>query len=225
MKGIFENSANTVPIIIVPILTRPDILIDMIKSIDYKVKKILVIDNGNNCRGLDVNNPFVKEIKVISLDHNLGVPGSWNLGIKANPFEKYWTFVNFDVTFVPGALREMNLESDRKKLTLSNATPPWCFFSIGAEVVKKVGLFDEKFVPAYFEDVDYERRCIHYQVEINRTRIFVNHNNSSTIKNGFEQKNNRTFVENSKYMQDKIEKGDFSEGGWSLNRRLNLSWD
>jgi hypothetical protein len=34
-----------------------------------------------------------------------------------------------------------------------------------------------------------------------------------------------TFFENQRYLQRKVEAGDFTEGHWSVDRRRDQSWD
>jgi hypothetical protein len=115
--------------------------------------------------------------------------------------------------------------SRKDKLVLSNGSPEWCAFSIGWEVVDKVGLFDESFVPAYFEDNDYERRCEFHNVEIERSFIPIAHDNSSTLKAGFQTENDFSFIANSQYMDYKIKTQDFTEGKWSIRRTRKYGWD
>lgn len=211
---------------IVPVLTRYDLLDRMIKSLNYPVKDLVVIDNGS--KGYNWQpywNQWVAKLHHIKIPSNLGVPGSWNLGIKSFPNAEYWLITNFDVEWGGESLKIFQEISRKDKLVLSNGAPPWCAFSLGWEVVDKVGLFDESFVPAYFEDNDYERRCEHHGIEIQQSFIPVAHDNSSTLKAGFEHINHWSFSANSEYMQEKIRNNDFSEGRWSIRRRRKYGWD
>jgi hypothetical protein len=88
-----------------------------------------------------------------------------------------------------------------------------------------VGLFDEQVHPAYFEDDDYMTRCRHYQVPIMFSDISVDHDNSSTLKYGYNDRNAETFKANRLYVQRKHSMEDFTDGGYSLLRRRRLSWD
>lgn len=156
---------------------------------------------------------------------NLGVASSWNLGIKSLPMSDYWLISNFDVEWGGDSLKMFAEQSSSEKLVLSNGSPEWCAFSIGWEVVNKVGLFDEAFHPAYFEDDDMKRRILNKNMEIVQSFIPIAHDNSSTIKNGFQQANNITFENNAKHWQNKKDNEDFSEGGWQLRRRRKNTWD
>ena len=71
-----------IPVLIIPILNRYDLLDESLSSIDYPIGDILIINNGKE-------NYIPKEkdlnIRVLNLPSNLGVSGSWNLGIKLFP--------------------------------------------------------------------------------------------------------------------------------------------
>lgn len=215
-----------IPVMIVPVLTRPTLLYDMLWSIDVPVERFVIIDNGD-C----VNRVILTEacrfqsLTYLPFPSNLGVATSWNLGIKATPFAPWWMVVNFDVTWPQGSLGAFASEARRDALVLSGGAPPWCAFSLGDEVVRRVGLFDEALHPAYYEDNDYERRCRAADIRVHRSEIPVRHENSSTLRAGYQGKNARTFDANRVYYEAKQFRGDMSEGGWSLSRRRELSWD
>jgi hypothetical protein len=137
----------------------------------------------------------------------------------------YWLIANFDIEWGGDSLKLFAEQSTPDKLLLSNGSPEWCAFTIGSKVVQKVGLFDESFVPAYFEDTDYEARMKFHNVEIERSFIPVAHDNSSTIKAGFQKNNDLTFLANEQYFSEKVNSKDFSEGKWDISRRRRLSWD
>jgi len=62
-------------------------------------------------------------------------------------------------------------------------------------------------------------------MEIVQSFIPIAHDNSSTLKNGFQKINDITFSDNARYWQNKQDNEDFSEGGWQLRRRRKNSWD
>ena len=207
-----------IPVMIVPVLTGPKILYAMLDSIDCPVAKLIIIDNGdclNTSTGWPVKN--VQSTKVIKMPANLGVAGSWNLGIKAAPFVPWWLIVNFDITWPAGSLQMFAEQGNADEIVLSQCPQPWSAFAIGENVVQRVGLFDEGYHPAYFEDNDYARRCAD---EIVRPApIPVRHDNSSTLAAAdYGEKNNRTYLSNLDYFQA-------GGGGWTLERRRANSWD
>ena len=211
-----------IPCMIVPILKGPDILRRMLDTIDYPVKKLIIIDNGDALResaGWPVEH--VQSTKVIKMPANLGVAGSWNLGIKADPFAHWWLITNFDVEWPAGSLR-MFAEQAGEGVLLVDSPQPYCAFALSEDAVQRVGLFDEGFHPAYFEDNDYELRCVVAGVKVKRSTIPVVHHNSSTV-GYFGEINNRTYASNAEYMDRK--RSNSGPGGWSLERRRANSWD
>jgi len=214
-----------IPALIVPVLNHPDMLRRLLDSIDYPVRDLLVIDNGGVVGNLH-RLPHVERTTVLHMPTNLGVPVSWNLGVKALPFAPWWLIVNSDAHFPPGALELFDQQARSDALVLSGGAPPWCAFALGDAVVTIVGLFDEAIYPAYFEDNDYVRRCAHWGVDVVQSAIPVHHDNSSTIKEArYREANDRTFSSNFAYYQSKQYRGDMTEGHWSLTRRRELSWD
>jgi len=215
-----------IPVMIVPILTRPELLLHMVNSIDVTVDHLVVIDNGAGVFGLEVAAQRVRKLSVIKLPANQGVAGSWNLGIKVTPFAPWWLIVNFDVEWPAGSLAAFAEAARTDALVLSGGLPAWCAFALGEDVVEKVGLFDEGLHPAYFEDTDYERRCLNAGVPVVQSGIAVAHENSSTIKvEKFAGRNNVTFADNASFYGAKVDVQDFSDGRWSLTRRRVNSWD
>ena len=106
-----------------------------------------------------------------------------------------------------------------------DVSPKWACFSVGETVVEKAGLACELFHPAYFEDNDWERRIDAARVAKHVLPIQVHHDNSSTLKSGFEDKNAATFRANQKVYEQRLMGNDLSDGGWSLNIRRTNSWD
>ena len=211
-----------IPCMIVPILRGPEILDRMLDTIDYPVRKLIVIDNGDVIRHTIGPVEHVQSTKVIKMPANLGVAGSWNLGIKADPCAPWWLITNFDVEWPDGSLRMFAEQASGADVLLAQSPQPYCAFAVGEDVVQRVGLFDEGFHPAYFEDNDYELRCAIEGVKVKRSTIPIVHHNSSTI-GYFGEINNRTYASNAEYMNGK--RSNPGPGGWSLERRRVNSWD
>jgi GT2 family glycosyltransferase len=194
----------------------------MLDSVDVPVDHLLVIDNGTGA-DLGFSDRFAN-VTVLAMPANLGVAGSWNLGIKSFPYAKRWFIASNDVVFEPGAL-EMLSQARRDEITLTGEAPHWQAFALGDEAVNDIGLFDESLFPAYFEDNDYMRRADFVGVNIRRLDLKLRHDNSSTIKAGYEQKNARTYIRNEKHYQSKIANNDYSAGSWSLEIRRENGWE
>ena len=118
---------------------------------------------------------------------NLGAAASWNLGVSlgAQLFNATKFYIlNNDILLHPRTLDLLSKALDRKEVLMATArnvsgactvptdvfeypardrgierdTPDYSCFSIKRETIEKIGLFDEAFYPAYFEDNDYHYR-------------------------------------------------------------------
>jgi GT2 family glycosyltransferase len=217
------------PNLIVPVLNRYDLLQRMLSSIDYPVRHLLVIDNGASMvlEDMEVDVPDCVEFTTyLPMPANLGVAASWNLGIKSFPYDDRWFFASNDVVFKPGALERL-CEARTDEITLSKMFPHWHAFSVGYEAVRRLGLFDEAFFPAYFEDNDYNTRANRFGVSVRKLDIPADHDNSSTLKSDpvFQALNGDTFARNQAYYQAKIKHQNFGPGGWDVERRRLNGWE
>jgi GT2 family glycosyltransferase len=215
--------------LIVPVLNRYDLLERMVSSIDYPVAHLLIIDNGASTVMEDISIDVpdcVEHTTYLPMPANLGVAGSWNLGIKSFPYADRWFIASNDVRFEPGALERLS-EARRDEITLSGNFPFWQAFCVGYEAVRRLGLFDEGFFPAYFEDNDYRRRAEHAGVTITKLEVPMTHDNSSTINSDdmLRQRNASTFSANNSYYEDKVAREDFTAGAWDVYRRRMNGWE
>jgi GT2 family glycosyltransferase len=209
--------------LIVPVLNRYDLLQRMLDSVDVPVDHLLIIDNGTGS-DLFFSDKF-ENITVLDMPANLGVAGSWNLGIKSFPYAHRWFIVSNDVVFQAGALEKL-AQARRDEITLTADAPHWQAFALGDEAVTDLGLFDEcGFYPAYFEDNDYMRRAEFAGVNIRKLDIDLHHDNSSTIKSGYQSKNDKTFFANQRLYKAKVDSNDYSSGTYSLEIRRANGWE
>jgi GT2 family glycosyltransferase len=95
---------------------------------------------------------------------------------------------------------------------------------LGQKVVEQVGLYDERLYPLYFDDNDYERRIRNANLPVKRINAIVHHDNSSTLKSGYHEKNDFTYARNKKLFESKVANNDYTEGNWSLKIRRKNSW-
>ena len=219
-----------IPVLGVPILARPELLYRFLRSVDHPVGHLVIVDNGGVVDE-DLAWQSCEQAERVSVIHiptggNLGVAGSWNLIVKVTPKAPFWMIANFDIVCPPGTLRSMAEAAPHTGLVLCGETQAWCLFTVSAQAVDRLGLFDESYHPAYFEDDDYLRRAVCHGVSVARNLDApVHHDNSSTLAAGYADANNLTFNLNAAYYQAKADRGDFTEGRWSLERRRMLSWD
>jgi GT2 family glycosyltransferase len=210
--------------LIVPVLNRYDLLQRMLDSVDVPVDHLLIIDNGLGTDTLEISDKFAK-VTHLRMPANLGVAGSWNLGIKSFPYAHRWFIVSNDVVFQSGALEKL-AQARRDEISLTADAPHWQAFALGDEAVMDLGLFDEcGFYPAYFEDNDYMRRADFAGVSIRKLDIDLHHDNSSTIKNGYQSKNDKTFFANQRLYKVKVDSNDYTPGTYSLEIRRANGWE
>lgn len=205
---------------IIPVLNRYDLLETMLDSINYPIDNILIIDNGGSFE-------TSKNIKVLKMPANLGLSASWNLGIKCYPHSRYWLFASADTTWGETALKEIDDISGSDKLILTNDA--YGCFSVGENIIEKVGLFDEYFYPIYFEDNDFHERVARFCPEntIISTGIQAAPSvGSQTINSDDKLKNinHETFVKNQEYFKYKQTTNFENSKAWSLSRRRNHEW-
>lgn len=216
-----------IPVMVVPTLTRHDLLVQMLASIDYPVGFLLIVNNHPDefFVGTDAIPDCVADYQVFNMPANLGCAGSWNLGIKVQPFAPWWFVASDDVVFAPGALEKFAGECSPDRLTICEQWPHWQFFGVGENVVEKVGLFDECLFPANFEDDDYQRRCEVLGVEIHRADVGHSHVKQGTVHAPeWAASNARTYGANETYFLRKVDRGDRSAGDWSLKIRRANDW-
>jgi GT2 family glycosyltransferase len=227
MALLFGLGAVMIPSMIVPTLTRHDLLVQMLASIDYPVEFLLIINNNPtaNFEGTNHIPDCVADYRVLNMPANLGCAGSWNLGIKLRPFSPYWFVASDDVVFAPGALEKFAAECSPDRLTISEEWPHWQFFGLGENLVQEIGLFDENLFPANFEDDDYQRRCEVAGVEIHRSDVAHSHVKQGTVHaTEWAACNARTYGANETYFVRKIDRDDVTAGQWSLKIRRENDW-
>lgn len=206
-------------------LNRFDLAERLLRSIDYPVDYLVIVDNSGTQEWEPVKPASVQNMFRIQVPFGLGLVGAWNLIIKSTPYAPYWLLVNDDAWFARGALQTVAEQVDTTALNFLDIVPPWSCVAFGEGVIEKVGLYDERFYPLYFDDNDYERRVDAAGVKKNVIPAKVFHENSSTLNSGFQVQNSRSFVANSNLFAKKVAEEDFTQGGWSLSVRRANRWD
>ncbi len=138
---------------------------------------------------------------------NRGLSRSWNEGMKElyEAGARRVLVVNDDLHFVPGGLeRFMRFADDAGDFGLAftaglelSASPyagevrdqDFACCIIPETTISRIGYFDENITPAYYEDLDYHRRCALAGLPVVITdRVNVEHDRSFTIQSGDEIK-------------------------------------
>jgi GT2 family glycosyltransferase len=214
-----------IPVLGFATLKRFDLAQRLLDSIDYPVEHLVIVNNSGTKSWQPQKPDLVKNLWHIEVPYNLGFVGAMNLIVKSTPHAPYWLLVNDDAWFEAGSLEKIAEAADPTTLNFLDITPNWSAVVLGQKLVEEVGLFDERLYPTYFDDDDYQRRIHKVGFIINYIDAKVHHENSSTLKSGYEQKNAISFGKNQKLFESKVLNNDYSEGSWSLKVRRENSWD
>ena len=220
-----------IEVVIIPVLNRYDLLERAIESMG-DIETLIVIDNGD---GLPDHYLDTIQMRMIAkhrylwkMPENLGVATSWNLGIKATPHANGWLLLNSDAYFDAGAYNVLATDTTSYDVVQAGS-PPWCCTWISSRAIMRVGLFCERFHPAYMEDVDWERRARIHGITFTQSEALVHHDNSSTIASDpvKAQRNQQTHAANHalyEYRWSRSAGGVPADMEWSLSTRLQQSW-
>lgn len=157
--------------IIIPTINRKDLLLEAIIPIDNQLNyfdELIIIDNGNQNIYQDIKNlHLVKEnkLKLLEQSRNLGVAGSWNLGISMSKDKDFILFLNDDVVIGMDQLKTIHKNVLYKDFWLATGNCLWSMFLLSMHCCeyflnKDSYVFDENFYPAYFEDNDFHYRLL-----------------------------------------------------------------
>jgi len=221
------SSVQAIPVVGIPVLGNHKRLQVVLDSLDYPIKKLIILDQSGEQGWSPTKPECVEELIVWNFPHAMGVSTSWNTIIKATPFASHWILLNDDIEFPPGSLAILaeQAQANTDKVVIPSVAR-FSAFSIGEGVIAKLGLFDEQFFPMYYEDTDYLHRCWHTKTEILEIDCVVHHDTSSTInKDGYAEQNAHTFPKLYNYHMWKLQNGRYDAGdGWSLSVRRANSW-
>jgi GT2 family glycosyltransferase len=157
----------------IPTYTRYDLLDTVIKDfLQGDPLHIYIINNGNKQYNYEND-----KVTVIKTHYNLGVARSWEV-IANLAFPHTFILANDDISFTPDVVKSL-FESD-SEITLSSEG--FSLVKITQAAYQKVGPFDTRFYPAYYEDNDYYERAVRAGVSIARSDVKMTHHASSTIK-------------------------------------------
>ncbi len=194
--------------ICIPTLNRFDLLLPslLLYAIDFPNTKIFILDNGN--QGIHEKLNVISEACnyygsewyiVMTSENNNGVAWSWNLLCNVVFKEHDYALVLNDDIYL--GKKEWEIVSlIRNKRFLSDLYLPeqdWSAFILPKATFDKVGKFDEKFFPAYYEDNDMERRIALAGMEVTKIPFLnpVIYRNSMTLERdpnlleGYKKKN------------------------------------
>ena len=215
-----------IPVLGFATLSKFDMAQRLIDSIDYPVEHLVIIDNsGKKEFSPIIPTDLIKNVWLIQVPHGLGANGAWNLIIKSTPHAQYWVIPNDDSWFEPGALQQIAKNVNLDAFNFVDVNPKWSCVIPTEGSVGKAGLWDEAFHPIYFDDDDYEWRMTKLGIPFHYIDAKVNHDNSSTLKSGYDERNSVTFRRNRSLHLSKKVAEDTGIRGWSLKVRRENRWD
>ncbi len=220
-----KQALGLIPVIGFATLNRFDLANRLLDSIDYPVEDLVIVNNSGTKTWQPKKPDLVENLWHIEVPYGLGLVGAWNLIVKSTPHAPYWLLINDDAWFEAGSLMKIAEDANRNTLNFLDIVPSWSAIVLGEKVVYEVGLYDERLYPLYFDDDDYQRRIENAGFVINHIEAKIHHENSSTLKSGYQDKNNKTFQANNRLFNTKVVNDDYSEGNWSLKVRRDNSWD
>jgi GT2 family glycosyltransferase len=183
------------------------------------------VDNSGTQSWNPIKPDWVEKMWLIRVPYGLGLVGAWNLIVKSTPYAPYWVLVNDDAWFEPGSLKAITEDVDTQALNFLDIVPAWSAVVFGEGMIDKVGLYDERFYPLYFDDNDLERRVHNAGVQVKTIEAKVHHENSSTLNSGFAAANSVSYRNNQNLLSQKEKEEDYSSGEWTLKSRRTNRWD
>jgi GT2 family glycosyltransferase len=179
-----------------------------IESIDAPIEHFVLVLNGDHAFEDEVfeliTDKAVNKLSIIKLE-NPGWAVAVNLILTAYP-APWWLICSNDMKFGAGDLhvaRETRQMVGQPLIQLSNHGMGW--FTVNAQALKKVGLFDVNLCPCYFEDCDWLRRAGLMGVQVHTLSVHSEHGLNGAISHTvnatpeLKRENARTFEANKQY--------------------------
>lgn len=207
-----------IPVFAIPVLNRGDLLERLVESLDFPIKRLLIINNGNDdtvrsaihrIRNRAITSDIIEQVDVYEPGHNLGVAPSWNKVMQLYPSAPYWMICANDMFFHrKGDLEKMFMYAEAnhssQAMFYADGYSCFCMTQLG---LQQVGKFDENIYPAYVEDSDHFYRVrltgavTNQFPDIEMTHGEGKQNGSCTIKSNkkYEIANTATQKSNFKY--------------------------
>jgi len=162
-------ATDCLPLLGVVIVNGPQHLQALLASLDRPVHTLAFVDHSGGpgpvrelLEHLEREGmPGVERVMVARPFGNAGVARAWNAILQAFPAASFALIANHDVVFAPGVLQQLIDRVDPTKpqwVPLLSRPSAFSAFAITPLAWNRIGLFDESFVPAYWEDTDYRDR-------------------------------------------------------------------
>jgi hypothetical protein len=148
----------------IPVYSNIDGIKKLYDCIDYDIDLVHIISKPNITLN---NNSHVKNLKITPYSYKFkSLAQIWNYFIESCDIDDY-VIMNDDISFGAGYLENYFevIKNNPNTYRIQAGYPHTCF-STSRYVIDKVGLYDENFIGAYYEDTDYHKRCIEANIEI-----------------------------------------------------------
>lgn len=147
-----------IPVLGIPTYNRMDLLIRCLKSIDYPVDTLVIVNNTGNPQIFFKPNWVDRIVEI--LHPNAGVAASWNEIITLFP-APWWMLVNDDIQFSAGDLQKMceAANTHQRDVACLYGNHGASFWVVTKRGIEKVGVADQNLFPAYLEDSDWSYRA------------------------------------------------------------------
>lgn len=140
--------------------------------------ELLIIDNSKDGYGKKYADKYGLNVYRDKDGHNLGTSISWNIGAREVLERDYDYLVIMSASMLFGP--ELHTTWTKQMRTFWGATAiecdghSWHLIALHKKVFETVGLFDENFYPAYFEQIDFCYRMRMVDMEKMWPRVWVN---------------------------------------------------
>jgi GT2 family glycosyltransferase len=194
------------------VLNGADDLWNHFSSIDHPLKRYVIIDNSMGkypaVRGviqqIQQEKPdHINEVVILQNNLNVGFSGSVNQLVRQNTDCPYWCIFSVDWHPRPGELAKLadRLTKPFTQFLCDETMSGYSAMVFKPQLIQKVGLMDENFFPAYFEDNDHRYRMELTGVSWDYFQMAFDHKVSSTLHSNrhFESKNSVTYHNNAMY--------------------------
>lgn len=142
--------------IVIPFISPTQNLVDCLRSMGDLPVPLLIVDNSPD--SVTRNMELHPNIEVSYHPENLGVPASWNMGLRKGA---KWTMVlSASVRFggrFPDFIEGCTKRASAYGLSSRMAMHLWVW---GRTAIEEIGYYDEHYFPSYYDDNDIWRRSI-----------------------------------------------------------------
>jgi len=157
---------TSAPPLAITVLNRYDLLrlqLESLAASTVKPPRILILDNGGRFHEAiqEALMPLWERTAVMGTDEERALARSWNHAVRWGLTNHDAVVIaNDDITWEKTAYRQLaeGIRYGEPDMASTENVGGFVCFALTKEIVSKVGYFDERFFPAYFEDEDYKYR-------------------------------------------------------------------